>query len=172
MTSGQTARVSSDLTTGFPPHCAPVDEASQPNSAPHHTDQAQDPLRLEWQALVLCQPGELFKQESHNLLWQLRVISPSCNYRPHLLWPLLVHSVPECHPHVALCGEQCAPLGCEYTWLMNVVDLSPLEGAGVSCVQLCPQLWSTNLSLTDGVKKMCQNTAFLFLIFLRYISSL
>ena len=102
-----------------PTSCTSMDDLFQPNRAPHHMDQAQGSLHLEWWALVLCPAGELSKQANHILLRQLGFTSPSCYYKTCLLWPLLSHSVPECHPHETLCGIWCLPLGCDYIGLMN-----------------------------------------------------
>lgn len=49
-----------------PTSCTSVDDLFQPNSAPHHVDQAQGSLHLEWWALVLCQGwGIIQTSQSH-----------------------------------------------------------------------------------------------------------
>lgn len=47
---------------------------------------------------------KLFKQGSHIHLQEAEVNSPTCYYKTYIPQPLLVHSTPECNPHVAFHG--------------------------------------------------------------------
>lgn len=58
--------------------------------------------------LLPCQLAEVLKPR-HILLWEPGNTSPSCYYPACLSQTLLIHSIPECNPCVALHDVWCPP---------------------------------------------------------------
>lgn len=91
-------------------------------------------LILNVLVLLPCKPAELHKPH-HILLWEPGNTSPSFYYKTCLPQTLLIHSIPECNPCVALHDVWCPPwLSCECIWLIHywcqVLSLSRYVGPG------------------------------------------
>lgn len=110
-----------ELESPFLPDSAPGDKVLQLNKSPQQRDQAQFLIiRVEGSSSLpayrIIQTSQLYPPTG------TRGTSPSWYYKACLPQLLVVQSVPECNPYVALKDMQCPPLGCECVWLLSYLS--------------------------------------------------
>lgn len=101
--------------TSSPPHSAPADKVSSPNTPPYHGVPTQGLLVLGQQVSAPLPANRIIQTSQFHPPVEIRGHLYLLLLQSLLSQPLLIYSLPKCTSSVALCGTcLLPPWSCEY----------------------------------------------------------